>query len=48
MFFEHSRARALPTTSRIPSCLCAIEEHAREAEVFNALMTSPRGKRIRL
>jgi hypothetical protein len=42
MFFENSRLRAFATTSHIPSLFRAKEEHARTAEVFIALMTSPR------
>jgi hypothetical protein len=41
MLFENNPLRALRTTSRIPSTLRAIEEHARERIVFGALMTSP-------
>jgi hypothetical protein len=48
MIFENNTLRALKTTSRIPSRLCVRVEHAREAEVFIAAMTSSRGARIRL
>jgi hypothetical protein len=48
MIFETSRSRAFNTTSRIPSRLCAHEEHAHNTEVFNALMTSSPDTCIRL